>query len=184
MRIITKIALLCGLLVVAACTGTTGPVNPTVSGWKLNDVSVRFGPEVSRTADGNTFSDNFVWNGLADGNRKKQVIALFKNAMRELGDEAMTGPRAVDMAVQVNYFHALTKYSRVWCCGEHNIRADLTVTDADSGEVLMAGENVYLGRLALGGVPGLVAVAAGRDQYVRVKEGIQKRTREWLAGER
>lgn len=181
MRVTTKIALLFGLLMAAACTNTTGPVSSTVSGWQLNDVSVGFGPEISRTADGNTFSDNFVWNGLNEGNRKKQVVALFRQSMKEVGDEAMTGARPVDVAVQVNYFHALTDYSRLWCCGAHRIFADITVTDAGSGEVLAAGENLRLGRVALGGIPGLVANAAGRDQWVRVKEGIVDETRDWLA---
>lgn len=184
MKTIARFMFLAGALFVAACASTSGVVNGPSSGWNLQDVSVRFGPEVSRTADGDTFSDNFVWNGLEDGNKKRQVIALFKNAMREVGDGTLMGAQPVNMAVQVNYFHALTDYSRVWCCGEHRIYADLTVTDASSGDVLMAGENVYLGRLALGGVPGLIANAAGRDQYTRVKEGIVKRTREWLAGER
>ncbi|MEM1299950.1 MAG: DUF6778 family protein [Pseudomonadota bacterium] len=184
MKKLARFLALAGTLFVAACASTSGPVNDTVSGWNLTDVSVRFGPNIERTADGNTFSQNFVWNGLEEGNRKKQVIALFKTAMAEMSETAMTGPQPVKMAVRVNYFHALTEFSRVWCCGEHRIYADLTVTDAESGNVLMQGENVYLGRLALGGVPGLVANAAGRDQYVRVKEGIVKRTREWLAGER
>ena len=184
MKTMVRFLFLAGALLVSACASTSGPVNDTVSNWNLQDVNVRFGPDVSRTADGDTFSDNFVWNGLGEGNRKKQVIALFDGAMRQVGDSTMTGSRAVNMSVQVNYFHALTYFSRFWCCGEHNIRADLTVTDAGSGDVLMSTENVYLGRLALGGVPGLVAEAAGRDQYVRVKEGIVKRTREWLAGER
>lgn len=171
---------LAGVLMLAACASTTPPINAPATSWNLPDVSVRFGPEVSRTADGNTFSDNFVWNGLHDGNKKRQVIEMFKNAMRELAMDSMNGPRAVNMNVQVNYFHALTDFSRLWCCGEHRIYADLAVTDAESGEVLVEGENVYLGRVALGGIPGLVAEAAGRDQYTRVKEGIVKRTGAWL----
>lgn len=186
MRIFTKLALALGLLAMAACTNTTGPVSPTVSGWQLNDVSVRFGPEISRTADGQTFSSNFVWNGRGyddgGGNRKKLVVALFKQAMQEVGTEAMTGTRPVNMAVQVNYFHALTFHSRLWCCGAHRIFADLTVTDAGSGEVLAEGKNLRLGRIALGGIPAAVAEAAGRDQWVRVKEGIADNTREWLSG--
>ena len=184
MKRIVQCLLVAATTMLAACAGTTGPVNDTVSSWNLQDVSVKFGPDISRTADGNTFSSNFVWNGLNGGNRKKQVIALFKNAMNEVAAESMVGPRAVTMDIQVNYFHALTEYSRLWCCGEHRIYADLDIMDAASGEVLMSGDNVFLGRLALGGIPGLVANAAGRDQYVRVKEGIVKRTREWLDGRR
>ncbi|MFK7945658.1 MAG: DUF6778 family protein [Paracoccaceae bacterium] len=172
---------LAGALFVAACS-SSDTAQSVASGWNLQDVNVRFGPNIERTADGNTFSENFVWNGLNGGNRKRQVIALFKNAMREVGNDTMVGPRPVTMDVQVNYFHALTDYSRLWCCGVHRIKADLTVKDASSGEVLVSGQDVSLGRLALGGVPGLVANTFGRDQYVRIKEGIAKRTRAWLNG--
>ena len=182
MNAITRILCLAGALMLAACASTTVPSGAMSEGWNLQDTSVRFGPEISRTDDGENFSSNFVWNAYNAGNKKRQVVALFKNAMRELADENMTGARPVNMNVQVNYFHALTDYSRVWCCGEHRIYADLAVTDASTGEVLAEGENVYLGRLALGGMPGLIAEAAGRDQWVRVKEGIVKRTAEWLGG--
>lgn len=183
MRALKILALFLGLVGLSACAGTSGPVSDTVSGWSLQDVNVTFGPDISRTASGDEFSSNFVWTGDGDGNRKKQVIALFTRAMKTVGTEAMTGNRAVNMDVQVNYFHALTNASRLLCCGEHNIRGDLTVTDASSGTVIADGKDIYFGRLALGGIPALVAVAAGRDQRVRVEEGIAKRTREWLANQ-
>ena len=180
MKTMVRFLVLAGALMVAACS-SSGPAQNVASAWNLTDVNVTYGPAIERTADGNTFNESFVWNGLGEGNRKKQVIAMFKNAMAEVGQTSFTGPRPVTMDVQVNYFHALTNYSRIWCCGVHRIRADLTIKDAGSGQVLAAGENVALGRLALGGVPGLVAVAFGRDQYVRIKEGIARNTRRWLA---
>lgn len=182
MQFLTKLVLATGLMVLAACASTNGPVNDRVSGWALEDVSVRFGPEISRTATGQQFNSNFVWEGDGPGNRKRLVLSMFNSAMAKIGAEAMTGPKPVTMTVQINKFHALTDFSRLFCCGEHNIRADLKVEDAASGEVIAEGKNVYLGRVALGGVPGLVAVAAGRDQRVRIEEGIVDRTREWLAG--
>ena len=182
MQYLSKFVLAIGLMTLAACGAASGPVNDRVSGWALDDVSVRYGPEISRTASGQEFNSNFVWEGDGEGNRKRLVLTMFRSAMAEVGAEAMTGPQPVKMKVQINKFHALTNFSRLFCCGEHNIRADLTIEDADSGEVLAEGKDVYLGRVALGGVPGLVAVAAGRDQRVRIEEGIVKRTREWLAG--
>ena len=186
MTYLSRLVLLLGVLVVSACANTTGPVNDTVSSWKLDDVSVRFGPDISRIADGQTYSSNFLWNGLGydegAGNRKKQVVALFKGAMRQVGDEAMTGTRPVDMKIQVNYFHALTYHSRLWCCGAHKIFADISVVDSDSGAVLAEEQNLALGRIALGGMPAVIAQMAGRDQWVRVQEGIVHETRAWLSG--
>ena len=180
MKTIARFLVVAGALMVAACSSSE-PAQNVAASWNLTDVNVSFGPEIERTADGNTFNENFVWNGLGEGNRKKQVIAMFKNAMEEVGQTTFTGPQAVTMDVQVNYFHALTEYSRIWCCGAHRIFADLTVKDAASGQVLAAEENVRLGRVALGGIPGLVAVAFGRDQYTRIVEGIARNTRRWLA---
>ncbi|MEM9062637.1 MAG: DUF6778 family protein [Pseudomonadota bacterium] len=177
----TRLLAITLMLLVAACGTGTGPVGTAPSGWNLQDVSVRFGPEISRTASGDEYSSNFVWSGFNDGNRKRQVIGLFKRAMREVGQETMQGSRPVKMNVQVNYFHALTEFSRLWCCGAHKIFADLAIVDAATGEELASVENLAMGRVALGGIPGLVAVAAGRDQEVRVHESMVNSTREWLS---
>jgi len=183
-RAVRSLALTLGLLALTACGASTdGPISPKVSTWSLQDVSVGFGPDISRTASGDQYGSNFVWSGFndANGNRKRQIVALFQSAMREVGTQTMTGTTPVKMQVTVTYFHALTEYGRVWCCGEHRIYADLAVVDAQTGTVLVEDKNVYLGRLALGGIPGLVAEASGRDQVTRVREGIVMRTRDWLA---
>lgn len=181
MSIFTRFVAAIGLLALAACGVPSGPVSPTVSGWNLSETSIRYGGDIPRTATGDDYGSSFVWNGYTGGNRKKQVIGLFEWAADNVSKEAMNGPRPVKMAIQVNYFHALTDFWRLWCCGEHRIYADLSVMDAGTGEVLASGENVYLGRMALGGIPGLIAVAAGRDQDVRIREGIAMGIRDWLS---
>lgn len=181
MSTFSRIVAVAGMLLLAACGVPGGPINSKVSAWTLEGASVRFGPDIARTASGDEFGSNFVWNGYTGGNRKKQVIGMFQTAIDEVAREAMTGPQPVKMNVQINYFHALTDFWRLWCCGEHRIYADLAVVDSVSGTEIMRGENVYLGRLALGGIPGLIAVAAGRDQDVRIQEGIAKGIRRWLA---
>lgn len=181
MSTFTRIVAMAGMLLLAAC-GTPGEsARSKVNAWSLSDVSVRLGPEIARTATGEEYGSNFVWNGYSGGNRKKQVIGMFRSAVDEIGREAMTGTQPVKVNVQVNYFHALTDGSRIWCCGAHRIFADLSVVDANTGAVLADGKNVALGRIALGGIPGLVAVAAGRDQAVRIREGIATGIRRWLA---
>lgn len=170
------------LVAVAACSGTpTTPSTGVAGGWTFTDSSVRFGQPIERTASGVNYDDNFVFDGYTGGNRKRQVVGLFKAA---IGDATanLGGPRNVKMNVMVRRFHALTPGAQTWCCGEHNIVADLEVLDADTGDVLASGEGIYLGRVALGGIPGLVATAAGRDQVVRVREGIAIGIADWLAG--
>ena len=182
MTVFTRFFAIAAMLLLAAYGTGKGPVSATASNWNLQDVSVRFGPEVSRTASGKDFSSNFVWEGMGDGNRKRMVAGMFRNAMNEVAAETMQGSQPVNMKIQINYFHALTNFSRLWCCGEHRIFADIAVEDAASGATLASVENLSMGTLALGGIPGLVAVAAGRDQEVRIHEALVNRTREWLAG--
>ena len=182
MTLFIRVFAIAAMLLVAACGTGKGSVSTTASGWNLQDVSVRFGPEISRTASGKEFDSNFVWEGMGEGNRKRMVVGMFKRAMEEVAAETMQGSQAVNMKVQINYFHALTNFSRLWCCGEHRIRADLTIEDAASGSVLASVQDLSMGRLALGGIPGLVAVASGRDQDVRIHEALVNRTREWLSG--
>ena len=182
MSVIARVGAICCLMILAACAGgqVAAPPAGQASGWTITDSSVRFGPDIGRTESGVNFNSNFVWDGYTGGNRKKQVVALFENAIDDVA-ATMSGPRDVKLNVVVTRFHALTNDSRVWCCGEHNIVADLEVVDARSGDVLASGQDVYLGRVALGGIPGLVATAAGRDQIVRVREGIARGVRDWLS---
>ena len=182
MGVVRGILVAVSLLALAACGTGKGPVSNTVSDWNLQDVSVRFGPDIPPDATGQSFESNFVWNGLHGGNRKQQVVGLFERAMREVGAEAMRGTRPVTLRITVNRFHALTESSRLFCCGEHRIRADLAIDDAVSGAELASVDNLYMGRVALGGIPGLVAVAAGRDQAVRIHEGLVNSVRAWLSG--
>lgn len=186
MSTLTRLVLGAALMMMAACSTITsddpaGPATGAAATWQLADLSIRFGPDIGRTATGEEFNSNFVWQGDGGGNRKRQVVSMFEEGVNRAASGLMTGERAVDLEVQINYFHALNNWARLFCCGAHRIYADLTVTDAGSGEVLAEGHNVALGRVALGGIPGLIAVAAGRTQRVRIIEGIAKHTRAWLA---
>lgn len=182
MTIVPRFLIAAVLLALAACGTGKGPVGQAAGDWNLKEVSVEFGPDIPPDATGDDFDSNFVWNGFGGGDRKQQVLDLFRRAMREVGDGTMRGTLKVDMHVTVNRFHALTETSRLFCCGEHSIYADLAIVDAASGTQLASAGNLYMGRVALGGVPGLVAVAAGRDQAVRIHEALVNRTRAWLAG--
>ena len=183
MPIVSRLAGILGLAMLAACASAPSapPASGIAGGWTIADSSVRFGPEIERTASGTDYNSTFVWDGYNGGNRKRQVVGLFRSAISDVS-AGMPGSREVTMNVVVRRFHALTPDMQTWCCGEHNIVADLEVVDPGSGEVLASGQGIYLGRTALGGIPGLVATAAGRDQVVRVREGIAKGISRWLAG--
>ncbi len=182
MSILARLVAVAGLVLVSACGGAPNtPSTGAAGGWTVADSSVRFGPDIERTASGTNYNDNFVWDGYNGGNRKRQVVGLFKAA---IGDATgnLSGPQNVMLKVVVTRFHAMTPSAQTWCCGEHNIVANLEVVDPESGSVLASGNDIYLGRVALGGLPGIIATAAGRDQTVRVREGIATGIANWLAG--
>ena len=180
MSVFARIAAVVCLVALSACGGAPQEVGTNAAGWTVQDTKVRFGKDIGRRADGTDYGSNFVWDGYSGGNRKKQVVGLFKSAMSDVS-QGMTGSTPVNMNIEVTYFHALTDEARIWCCGEHRIIANLEVTDAGSGDVLASEDGVYLGRVALGGIPGLIAVASGRDQDVRIREGIAEGISAWLS---
>ena len=183
MSVFARLAAICGLVLLAACGGgqPAGPATGQAADWTITDSNIRFGDTIGRTESGTAYQSNFVWDGFNGGNRKKQVAGLFKAAIADVS-QRMAGSRDVTMNVVVTRFHALTPGAQTWCCGQHNIVADLEVVDAGTGDVLALGRDVYLGRTALGGIPGLIANAAGRDQVVRVREGIARGIHNWLSG--
>ena len=164
----------------SACAAGTGPVSPAVSAMRLADVDVTFGPDIARTASGEEFASNFLWAGSGEGNRKRQVVEIFREAAAIVGREAFTGARPVGLDVEVTYFHGMPEWARYICCGMENIRADLTLTDTGTGEVLARGEDVFLGRVGLGGVPKAVAELAGRSERELVRDAIVNGIRGWL----
>lgn len=181
MTLISRLCLLLCAFALAACTAGTGPVSPTVSEWQLADVNVTFGPQIARTATGEEFASNFLWAGSGEGNRKRQVVRIFRDAGQIVGREAMTGSRPVEMDVEVTYFHGMPEWARYMCCGYENIQANLAVRDAATGAVLAQGENISMSRVGLGGVPKAIAELSGRSERDLVLDAIVNGMRGWLA---
>lgn len=180
MRYLTGLFVTLWVLALAGCGAGTGPVSPAVSDMRLEAVEIGFGPDISRTATGEEFASNFLWAGSGEGNRKRQVIGLFREAAEIVAREAFTGSRPVALEVEVTYFHGIPEWARYVCCGYHNIRANLTLIDPATGTVLARGEDVSLGRVGLGGVPKAVAELAGRSERDLVRDGIVDGIRGWL----
>lgn len=181
MRFLARLCVILSALALAGCASGAGPVGPAVAEWRLAEVNVGFGPAIGRTATGDEFASNFLWAGSGEGNRKRQVVQLFRDAAAEVGREAMTGGRPVELDVEVTYFHGMPEWARYVCCGYENIRANLTVTDAGTGDLLARGEEIFLGRVGLGGVPKAIAELRGRSERVLVQEAIVDGMRDWLA---
>lgn len=139
-----------------------------------------FRPQIGRTAAGEEFASSFLWAGSGEGNRKRQVIKLFREAGAIVGEETMTGSLPVEMEVEVTYFHGMQQWARYVCCGYHNIRANLAIVAPETGEALARDEDISMSRIGLGGVPKAIAEMRGLSERDLLMEVIVDGMRDWL----
>jgi hypothetical protein len=90
------------------------------------------------------------------------------------GASTLPGTRPVNVQATVTQFHALSDYARVRLAfdGVHNIQFILQVTDAETGEVLVAPQAVKATLPALSGQESIDALAIGQTQQVRITDHI------------
>lgn len=181
---IARLLATAALLAMSACSGGSGSsdLGGRASAWKLENVSVRYGPTISRTASGQEYDSNFVWNGYGGGNRKRQVIGIVKQGVSAGANKVMQGGQPVDIRVQINVFHALTDFGRAWCCGLHTVDVDLEVVDKATGRVLESEKGVDMTTIAYGGFVAAAVESAGYDQGTRIIHAIENGTHNWLRG--
>ncbi|MFN3260887.1 MAG: DUF6778 family protein [Pikeienuella sp.] len=160
---------------------------PGVDGWSLNEVRVSI-PEampVSEDPDIRYPSpDTLVWWGDPPGDRKAQVAALLADAAREGAAPAMTGARPVDLTISVIQFHAMTPKALATDInlGVHEMRFDLGVRDAATGEMLAFESDVSADMRAQSGPDALIAEEEGRGQKPQIHARIRAVIRRWLGG--
>lgn len=143
-----------------------------MSGYAVQDVQVIV-PRTLKVSEANSFKPraDIVWHGDPDGDRYTQVTAIVDAAAR-LATAGMTQGRAVEVTVSMVKFHALTVKTRRSIGGMHDLRFDLTVRDAVSGEVLDGPRLIVAHIKASGGAAAKAEEAAGRTQKVVITERI------------
>ncbi|MCW1952495.1 MAG: hypothetical protein KIH44_014145 [Octadecabacter sp.] len=132
--------------------------------------SVRFAaPADMRVSEANSYYPiaDVVWRGDPLGNRLGQISAIFQTSIQAAGD-TLTGAKPVIVDVELVRFHSLTERTRYSIGGVHSIKFDLTVRDAETGEVLEATRRIDGDLAALGGSAALAADNAGQGQKVRI----------------
>ena len=97
---------------------------------------------------------DIVWHGDPDGDRYDQIKTIFGAAMAQ-STQDMTVGRAVEVAVEVHKFHALTPKTRATLGGNFAMHFYLTVYDAATHEVLDGPRMVVADTPASGGVKAL-----------------------------
>ena len=97
---------------------------------------------------------DIVWHGDPAGDRHEQITAIFDAAVAQ-STQDMTVGRAVEVAVEVQKFHALTPKTRATLGGNFAMHFYLTVYDAATHEVLDGPRMIVADTRASGGVRAL-----------------------------
>lgn len=132
--------------------------------------AVRFAaPADMRVSEANSYYPiaDVVWRGDPLGNRLEQIAAIFQTSIEGAG-ENLTGTTPVIVDVELVRFHSLTERTRYSVGGVHSIKFDLTVRDAETGEMLEPTRRIDGDFAALGGYAALAADNAGQGQKVRI----------------
>ena len=97
------------------------------------------------------------------------------------GTAGMTAGRRVIVEAEVVRFHCLTEKTRYSIGGVHSIRFNLTVRDAESGQVIDGPRLVKADIKASGGEKALAEDRAGRTQRVVIVEDLMAVSRRELS---
>ena len=189
-----------GMIALAAAMALSGCVAPTIdptlalkgagpgaASWMLNDVIVSI-PEAMPVSEdpGVRYPApmTLVWWGEPPGDRKAQVSALLEEAARAGAAGMLTGARPVNLTLAVIQFHAMTPkaLSTDIQLGAHEMRFDLAVKDAATGETLAIEADVSADMRAPSGPDAIVAEQEGRGQRPQIVARVAEVVRGWLGG--
>ncbi|MBU2993642.1 hypothetical protein Q4555_12610 [Octadecabacter sp. 1_MG-2023] len=110
---------------------------------------------------------DIVWRGDPLGDRSEQISEMFQSSIRAAG-LGLTGATPVIADVELVRFHSLTERTRYSVGGVHSIKFDLTIRDAETGEVLEPTRRINGDLPGLGGYAALAADNSGETQKVRI----------------
>ncbi|MEM1302490.1 MAG: DUF6778 family protein [Pseudomonadota bacterium] len=110
---------------------------------------------------------DIVWRDDPVGNRHKQVLDIFAQAMQK-GTDQLEGLQDVVVEVEVLRFHSMTEKARYTVGGVHSIKFNLTVKDATTGAVIVPTRLVNADLPGLGGQAAIAADAVGNTQKARI----------------
>lgn len=188
MRVVRVLAMLGLLFGLAACvSGGTGGKSASAQPLKLAaqydvaEVKIVV-PQTLRVSEANSYRPNadIVWRGDPPGDRYAQVQAIMAEGFAQ-GTAGMTAGRRVIVEAEVVRFHCLTEKTRYSIGGVHSIRFNLTVRDAESGQVIDGPRLVKADIKASGGEKALAEDRAGRTQRVVIVEDLMAVSRRELS---
>lgn len=128
-------------------------------------------PETLKVSEANTIkpSGDIVWRGDPFGDRYAQVKAIMEASLAKAAPQ-VRGNLPITVQVVVRRFHALTERTRYTYGGLHELRYDLQVTNAETGEVIIPAYTVDATFRGYGGYQALDAERRGFSQKRRVTD--------------
>ena len=126
-------------------------------------------PDDLKVSEANGFYPiaDIVWRGDPLGDRRQQITEIFETSIQS-ANANLGGSRPVTVDVQLLRFHSLTERTRYSVGGTHSIKFNMTVLDAQTGEVLEETRRINADLSAFGGNAALRADAEGRGMKVRI----------------
>ncbi len=126
-------------------------------------------PRSLTTSEANVYYPraDIVWRGDSIGDRHQQIQSIFETALAA-GTRDLAGETPVVLDVQIVRFHSVTEKTRYTIGGVHNIKFNLTVRDATTGEALAPTRLVEANLDAFGGKQAIAAERNGQTQKVRI----------------
>lgn len=156
-----------------------------VTTWGLQSVEVIIPDEMEVWTNPDTRyppKDVLNWWGDPPGDRRLQVSTLLTDAIQAGALDALAGNRPVTLRAIVREFHAMTPKARAseLPFGVHEIKFDLAVVDASTGEILVQETGVNADLQAFSGTSAIQAVQTGQTQKVRIQARVAFVIRSWL----
>jgi hypothetical protein len=136
-------------------------------------------PRDLKVSEANMFypSADIVWRGEPRGDRYQQVHSIFTDAFGMATAKMKDGPPVMIVAT-VTRFHGVTEKTRYTVGGVFNMKFDLSVINAETGEVIEATRPVEVNVAAAGGSAAIAEEQAGRTQRVVVIEALRQGVRQ------
>lgn len=126
-------------------------------------------PRALRASEANGYYPNadIVWRGDPLGDRHAQIEEIFRTATQQAAAD-LTGSREVVAVIEVVRFHGVTERTRYSVGGVYNMVFNLSVLDAETGQVIEPPRRLVANLPAPGGQAAIQLEQSGQTEKVRV----------------
>jgi hypothetical protein len=124
---------------------------------------------------------DIVWRGDPFGDRYEQVHKIVDDGLSR-GVAGIQGDIPVVVSAEITRFHALTERTRYSIGGVHEIEFNMTVTNSETGDVVIPTYLVKASFEGYGGKKAIEAERAGITQTVRITQHLAEVIKQELTG--